>query len=330
MKKVRLFFLLLGLCLLIVVIKQVGLDLILLQLRQFAWFFLLSILAYGLVYWIDSWAWKFAFRKSLNKHQSIASLASIRIAGDAVTNTAPFGQLGGEPVKAYLLKQKGITLDFAIASQVVDKTTLVISQIMYVLLGLVILALGWDIARPFQLILLFLFVCGSILVILFLYFQQKGIFSFIARFLMRFALTRRYIEPKLVKIQHLDQHVALYYKEQKKDFFLALSLYFCGWLVGVFEVYIILVGLDIKGGLAFAIVIDSIHQLVRSFSFMIPYGLGAQEGANVLVFSGFGLNAAFGVSLTLIRRIRELAWAIVGYVLIALYHVPLKKELISE
>ena len=44
----------------------------------------------------------------------------------------------------------------------------------------------------------------------------------------------------------------------------------------------------------------------------IPASLGALEGGYVAVFSALGLGGALGLSYTLIRRLREVLWALVG------------------
>ena len=45
---------------------------------------------------------------------------------------------------------------------------------------------------------------------------------------------------------------------------------------------------------------------------MIPGSLGALEGGNVAIFVAFGLPGAAGLSFSLVRRLREGTWALVG------------------
>ena len=47
---------------------------------------------------------------------------------------------------------------------------------------------------------------------------------------------------------------------------------------------------------------------------MIPASLGALEGGYIVVFAALGLGGALGLSYTLIRRLRELLWAMLGLV----------------
>ena len=59
-------------------------------------------------------------------------------------------------------------------------------------------------------------------------------------------------------------------------------------------------------------VIESFGAAVKFASFMVPGSLGALEGGNIAIFAAFGLGGAVGLSYTLIRRLREIAWVLVG------------------
>ena len=48
-------------------------------------------------------------------------------------------------------------------------------------------------------------------------------------------------------------------------------------------------------------------------SFMVPASLGALEGGYVAFFEGFGLGATAGLSYVLVRRLREITWAGIGF-----------------
>jgi len=50
---------------------------------------------------------------------------------------------------------------------------------------------------------------------------------------------------------------------------------------------------------------------------LFPMRIGAAEGGRVFVFGLFGLDAATGLTLGLVRRIRELAWTAGGLTLYA-------------
>ncbi len=45
----------------------------------------------------------------------------------------------------------------------------------------------------------------------------------------------------------------------------------------------------------------------------MPASLGALEGGYVVFFEAFGLGATAGLSYVLVRRLREITWAVVGF-----------------
>jgi glycosyltransferase 2 family protein len=97
-----------------------------------------------------------------------------------------------------------------------------------------------------------------------------------------------------------------------------------GWAVGALEVYVILGLAGIPVGLATALVLEAVSAAVRFATFMIPGSLGALEGGNVAAFLALGLPGAAGLSFTLIRRLREATWAVIGLGALAAFkaHAP--------
>src|SRR5207244_4277949 len=64
-------------------------------------------------------------------------LVGARLAGEAVTLATPTASVGGEPLKAYLVREH-VPLDEGLASIIVDKTTVVMGQALFLAVGLLI------------------------------------------------------------------------------------------------------------------------------------------------------------------------------------------------
>ncbi len=94
--------------------------------------------------------------------------------------------------------------------------------------------------------------------------------------------------------------------------------------MGGFEIYVVLGLAGIPVGLATALVLEAVSAAVRFATFIIPGSLGALEGGNVAAFVALGLPGAAGLSFTLIRRLREATWAVIGLVALAVFkaHAP--------
>ena len=55
-----------------------------------------------------------------------------------------------------------------------------------------------------------------------------------------------------------------------------------------------------------AVILESLAQTIRMAAFLIPGGLGAQEGTITLIGASLGIPTSQGLALSLARRAREL------------------------
>jgi uncharacterized membrane protein YbhN (UPF0104 family) len=97
---------------------------------------------------------------------------------------------------------------------------------------------------------------------------------------------------------------------------LATSLLWHGaaWVLGAFEVMGVLALLGHPVSLADALVIESLAQALRNAGFMLPGALAVQEGAIVGAAALVGVPPAAALAAALVRRTREVAFALPGLV----------------
>ena len=90
-----------------------------------------------------------------------------------------------------------------------------------------------------------------------------------------------------------------------------LGFFVLGWAVGAVEIYLILhwVGAaDWRTALA----LETGSVLIDGMLFFVPAKVGTQEGGKVVLFAALGLSPARGLTVGVVRRIRELAYAGLG------------------
>jgi lysylphosphatidylglycerol synthase-like protein len=92
----------------------------------------------------------------------------------------------------------------------------------------------------------------------------------------------------------------------------ALACFVAGWAVGALEIYLILhwVGHTVSWRTALALEVGSV--LIDGILFFIPAKIGTQEGGKVVLFAALGLTPARGLTVGVVRRIRELTYAGLG------------------
>src|SRR5256712_11979646 len=103
------------------------------SIRQLSWRLLIVIaFPFTLVNVFDTLGWRFAFR---NDRVPFGALFSARLAGEAFNLTTPTASVGGEAVKAWLIRHH-VPLEEALPSVIVAKTTITIAQGLLLIAGL--------------------------------------------------------------------------------------------------------------------------------------------------------------------------------------------------
>jgi len=86
----------------------------------------------------------------------------------------------------------------------------------------------------------------------------------------------------------------------------SFALHALAWLLGAAEVAVVLtcIGVD-QVTLSEILVIEALSQAIKAAAFLVPSGLGVQEGGLVLVCGLFGIDAGTAIALSLARRVPD-------------------------
>jgi glycosyltransferase 2 family protein len=316
-KLARALFLLLGIGLLAVVVTQIDLPRVKAYLHEMGWAFPLIFLPYIVVYLCDTVGWRLVFGPSLAV--PFHTLFFTRMSGEAINNITPLAYLGGEPLKAYMLTRFQIPMVRGMAASIIAKLLISIAQLLFVILGGV-LAMSYLAARPDILWPLMVVVIGGGLFLAGLSYGLKaGLFSLIYRLLDRWQLTPSFLERWREHLDQIDDTIVRFYQHYPFRLLSSLGIHFVGWMIGTFEVFAIFYAVDLPISFAQALAIEALASVVKGLAFFIPGGLGAQEGGNVLIFALFGFSSSLGFTFSLVRRVRELLWIMLG-LLVILHH----------
>jgi putative membrane protein len=276
------------------------------QFRVLSWRLPVLLLPYALVAILDAVGWRYAFP---GRFPPLPLLVAARLAGEAVNVTTPTATLGGEPVKAWLLTRARVPLEEGLTSVVVAKTALVVSHLGF--LALALIPAAGEAPRGSGLLGVMAAITGVGVVAVggFVWAQQHGLFGASRR-----ALGWLGLGPAVAThLDRLDERLRLFYRDQRGRFGLSLLFHFLGWVAGSVEVWVALTLLGLPIGFGTAVVIEAFVSAIRSATFLVPASVGAQEGGFVGIFVAFGLGAEAGLTFGLIRRLREVVWAALGY-----------------
>ena len=265
-------------------------------------------------------AWRLLFTPGARPPFFITVVA--RWVSESVNALLPVAQVGGELARARLLfhaqRREGKPasgLDTA-ATVIVDMTLALLAQVLFTLPGLWHL---WQlnegaIAR----------VAGGVVVsvlplVLLIAAQHQGAIKGGTVLAARFGLARLVADesqdhPLWVRLAALYRQIPLAAG--------VTAAHVAAWTLRAGEVYIALRMMGQEIGVLDAVMIEGLLSAARTLGFLLPAGLGIQEGALLLLCGWAGVPGHVALALALVKRARELGVCLPGLVTWAVLERP--------
>ena len=136
--------------------------------------------------------------------------------------------------------------------------------------------------------------------------------------------SHRFQERHAEALHNIDAQIAALHHQDKRAFYTSLFLEYFSRVVQSLEVMfmLLLFGIDCGGGFAgltltflHSILIVAFTTLFANLIGFLPMQLGVQEGGFVLSIAALGLSAALGIFVSIICRVREIIWILIGMLL---------------
>src|SRR5919198_2790910 len=135
MRRVRFVLLLAGLGGLAFLVAHVGTGALIAAFAQLRWWqFLLVCLPYALIMAVDTLGWRYAFASD---RPPFHRLLGARMAGDALNVSTALASVGGEAMKAWLIR-RDVPYEESVPALVIAKTTATVAQALFLVLGIVL------------------------------------------------------------------------------------------------------------------------------------------------------------------------------------------------
>lgn len=305
LKRLTYGFLALGLAAAIVMVMWQGTGVVLATTALVGWSFQVIVAWYAVAVLGMGLSWAMVFPPG--ERPSLARLCYLNYVGSSVNALLPVAALGGELVKGLMLVRLGVPGPLAGAAVVADKAAQVASQLAYGLFGvgaLIYLEAQADIVTG--LLAGTLFFCALLAV--FFWAQGQGLFAFVARHAERLAGGRLWLDL-VGGAAELDSALDRIYRHPAR---IAGA---CWWRLAVrfslvFEVWYLAQLMGHPIGWVEALMLESLVTAVRGMAFVVPGGLGAQEGAFILLAHAAGLPAEVALAISLAKRGREIVCGI--------------------
>ena len=105
MNFLRIFYLLIGLALLALVAAQIDLAEVAQQIGHVGWGVVPILAVYGIAFLVDTVSWQLVLKPARLTLRWLYDLWKIRMVGSAYNQIIPFVGMGGEPIKAVMMKK---------------------------------------------------------------------------------------------------------------------------------------------------------------------------------------------------------------------------------
>ena len=253
---------------------------------------------------------------------SLALFWRLRVVREGIDSLLPVAQVGGEIVAARLLARLGVSAPLAGASIVVDVTLELLTQVGFLAAGLLALATlpggspaqqagaaGWTATAW---LLPAVGGMAALLVLAQRFGARRGL-ELVARAVSRHV-------PGLGDLAGLQGEARAIYR-RGPALRRGAALHGLAWLLGTAETWAVLHALGLGASPAQALVVESLGMAARSAGFALPGAIGVQEGGFILAVAAAGLpgvastGVATGLSLSLLKRLRETGTGVIGLAL---------------
>jgi uncharacterized membrane protein YbhN (UPF0104 family) len=306
--------LLLGLAALAATVWAVGLGTLIRDLRLLGWWLAAILLVESVGVALNTVGWALAFPRG-ERAVGAGRLLAARLAGDAINYLTPSATVGGELLRVRLLRED-VPVSVRWASVSAAKVGQSAAQAVFILLGLALVLPrfaellpwpGWLQRATVAVAVTVAVVAGAT----FVWTVGRGFWAMTRGALGRVGLGRLLPASWAGPGRDVDAALARLGSCRTTA---SLACFVLGWAVGAVEIYLILYCVGDAVDWRTALALETGAVLIDGILFFVPAKVGTQEGGKVVLFAALGLNPARGLTVGVVRRIRELTYAGLGLI----------------
>ena len=312
MRFLKALYFLIGIALLVAVLVHIDGAEVMARVGDVGWGLAVVLGLYLAAFSIDSLTWHLTLTSIPMSAKGLYRTWKVRLVGESFNAVMPAAGMGGEPIKAALLKSHyGIGYGEATASIILARTINLIALILFLVVGFAFMLGAPALPASYKAMAgagLVVLVIGTLVVFA---VQRLRFTSLAGSWLSQWRFAKR-VELVLHHIFEMDARLVQFYTAHRQRFAWAGLWAFLNWVLGAVEIYYALYFLGHPVSFVDAWIIEAVAQLVRTGTFFIPASIGAQEGAFLLVCAAMTGSPALGVAVAVVRRIREIVWIVWG------------------
>lgn len=304
---VVLFPLAIGISLFIGILGFAGLQNIASAFRQFSLLYLGAYLAAAfMVYVLSSYKWRLILEAQGHKVR-LPRLMTYRLASFSIGYLTPFARLGGEPIRAYMLKKHKVNSTHAFSSVFIDKTVeTVIDAILIVFIIVLLLATFTIPSATREILMIGMLLIAALLFVFYYVSSKQGILTTLMHLIPKKKVFRK-VKLKLVDIDKATQH----FFDNKKECLgkiIIVSIFQWAVIFTEFKLATMIIGYDASmTEILLMILATGLSTLIP-----VPAGLGVLEASQFSLFELLGIGGGMGIALSLLIRFKDLLLMLFG------------------
>lgn len=312
MKTLRILLVAVILISLIAFVRATDMQQVLASMRQVGLKFFVLILVTFCSGFCATIGWRYCFGAS-GKDLSLWHLFIVRVAGEALGLVNPTSVIGGDALKAFLLRKKEIEPKTVLASLLLSRVLMVLTQLLLFTLAIVVLYSdsGTSLQLPQLPPALYVAILVSIPAVIFLA-RNSWLKDLIRPTAFGAGLARRTFRVRKKMAEVRTELVSLY-KNNKKNLVYSSAFFALHWVFGAAEFYFILLFLGVKATLVQAILVDMGVVFFKAAGAFVPGQIGIEEYGNKVMLATIGApGTEIWVAASILRRARQLFWIAAG------------------
>lgn len=294
-----------GLALLIALIMHEG-SAILIPLGRAGRVLLWLVPLHGLPLLLDSLGWRVLIARW--RESRVGTLFWIAAVREGVDRLLPAANIGGALVGIRLLAECGVDSLVSAASVTTETVLTVVSQYVFVMLGVLCLLRLTHTVQFADDVLIGLAASLPLVVLLAVLLRYGSVFERMERFAVRLLG-----EEKLSFLAGQSASLDTAIRELCGDvprLLTTVAWQVTGMVSGSLETWLALRWLGHPVHFGAALALESLTLTVRNFVFLVPAGLGVQEASLVGFGALLGVNADLALALSLAKRMREILFGV--------------------
>jgi len=309
-----------GLALLIALLVREG-SAILIPIARAGRVLLWLVPLHALPLLLDSFGWRVLIARW--RETRLGTLFWIATVREGINRLLPAANIGGEIAGIRLLAETGVDGVISAASVTTEVVLTIVSQYVFVMLGVLCLLRLTDTVQFADDVLIGLAASLPIVVLIAVVLRYGSVFERMERLATR-VLGDQALRFLAGQSANLDAAI----RELCGDpwrLLTAMAWQVTGMVSGSLETWLALRWLGHPVPFGAAVALESLTMTVRSFAFLVPAGLGVQEASLVGFGALLGVNGELAMALSLAKRMREILFGVPA--LLSWYWVEGRREL---